>query len=168
MADAGILGVDDRVELIEGEVVEMNPIGSHHASSVDRLNRSFSKQTADRAIIRVQNPVRLSDLSEPQPDLALLKPRDDFYASSHPTAADVLLLVEVADSSLAFDSGVKLALYAAAGIPEVWIINLSAALVESHRSPQSGRFSEHDSHVKGDQISPAALPDLSLDVAEIF
>lgn len=142
MADAGILGADDRVELIDGEVVEMNPIGSRHAASVSRLNRLLLGLVADRAIVRVQDPVRLSDLSEPQPDLALLKFREDFYAKGHPTPDDVLLLIEVSDSSLAFDQGTKLSLYAISGIPEVWIIDLSRNVLTSYRTPEEGAYTQ--------------------------
>lgn len=168
MADAGILGRDDRVELIDGEVVEMSPIGSRHAASVSRLVRIFTSLVGDLAVVRVQDPVRLSDLSEPQPDLALLKPRDDFYASGHPTPADVYLIVEVADSSLAFDQGVKLSLYALCGIPEVWIVDLSTSVLTSYRTPDGGNYT-HTSRLKGgDEATIFLLPDIRLKVKTVF
>lgn len=115
MAEAGILGEDDRVELLEGEIVQMAPIGSNHRGTVDFLANSLVSRLGARAIVRTQNPIRLDDFSEPQPDVALLHPRADFYRRSHPTPADVLLLVEVADSSVAFDRQVKLPLYCPSG-----------------------------------------------------
>lgn len=118
MLRAGILTADDRVELIEGEVLRMSPIGSRHAGGVNRLNDFFVRKLEGRAIVGVQAPVHLSDLSEPQPDLALLRPREDFYSHSHPTPGDVLLLIEVAETSADFDRAVKAPLYARAGVPE--------------------------------------------------
>lgn len=168
MADAGILGPDDRVELIDGEVVEMSPIGSRHAASVSRLNKLFTDLAGDRVIVRVQDPVRLSDLSEPQPNLALLKPRDDFYASGHPTPADVYLLVEVADSSLGFDQSVKLPLYALSGIPEVWIVDLPMNVLTSYRTPDGGNYT-HISRLQGeDEATILLLPDIRQKVDTIF
>jgi Uma2 family endonuclease len=168
MAEAGILDVDDRVELIDGEVVEMNPIGSRQAACVARLNRLFSTRVLDQAIVWVQNSVRLSGHSELQPDLALLEPRDDFYAHAHPTPMDVLLLVEVADTSGAYDRGLKLPLYAAAEIPEVWVIDLSESVVESFRSPTSGQYRERRVFRDDDELIPYQFRALSIGVAEII
>lgn len=168
MADVGILGVDDRVELIDGEIVEMNPIGSRHASSVGRLTRLFSELVGSKAFVWVQNPVRLSELSEPQPDLALLKPRGHFYADAHPSATDVLLLVEVSDSSLAFDRDVKLALYAAAGIPEVWIVDLSAGVLTTYTSPSGGQFADRRQFRGDDRVKPTQVPGVSLRAGDVF
>jgi Uma2 family endonuclease len=120
MLQAGVLGEDDRLELIEGEIVQLSPINSRHAACVNRLNALFTSRLTGRAVVSVQNPIRLDTHSEPQPDLALLKPRPDFYAASHPNPEDVLLVVEVADTSADYDRGVKLALYARVGIAEVW------------------------------------------------
>ena len=124
MGQAGILGEDDRLELLEGEIVEMAPIGSRHQSVVDRLTRLFSNRVGDAAVVRVQGPVRLGDDSEPQPDLLLLRRRADFYATAHPGPEDVLLLVEVPDTSTEYDREVKLPLYARHGIAEVWLVGL--------------------------------------------
>jgi Uma2 family endonuclease len=125
MAEAGILSEDDRVELLEGEIVAMSPIGSRHAGLVNRLNRLFSQRAGDQVVVSVQNPVRLGGYSEPQPDLALLRPRADFYTSSHPGPEDVLLAVEVAETSAAVDREVKVPLYARFGVPEVWLVDLA-------------------------------------------
>jgi Uma2 family endonuclease len=125
MAAAGILGADERLELIEGQIVQITPIGSPHASSVKRTTSLFYRLLGDCATISVQDPVRLSNLSEPEPDVAVLRPRADFYAGAHPTPADVLLLVEVVDTTLRYDRRVKLPLYARSGIPEVWLVILA-------------------------------------------
>src|SRR5438105_616378 len=122
MGKAGILTEDDRVELLDGEIVEMSPIGSPHAGGVTRCMRVLTRLLGDWAVVAVQNPVRLGPLSEPQPDVAVLKPRPDLYADSHPTPKDVFLIVEVADTSATADRQVKLPLYARAGIPEVWLL----------------------------------------------
>ena len=125
MAESGILTEDDRVELIHGEIVEMAPIGRRHAAGVDRVADLFFHRFADGAIIRVQNPVRLDEYSEPEPDVALLRRCADYYEAGHPTPADVLLLVEIADTSTAADRQVKIPLYARSGIPEVWLVGLN-------------------------------------------
>src|ERR671938_948293 len=123
MAAAGVFTEDDRVELIEGEIVEMNPIGSRHAACVGRLTKLLERLAGDSAIVWVQNPVQVSDYSEPMPDVALLKRRDDFYAQANPQRTDVLLINEVADSSVEYDRDIKMPLYAGANIPEVWLFN---------------------------------------------
>jgi Uma2 family endonuclease len=135
MTQAGILSEDDRVELIEGEIVQMSPIGSRHARCVRLLNRIFSKGVGDRAIVDVQNPIRLGERLEPQPDVALLRPRPDFYAGVHPGPEDVLLIAEVMERSAAFDREVKAPLYARSGIPEVWWVDLEEEVVEVYREP---------------------------------
>lgn len=165
MGRTGILTEDDRVELIEGEVVQMSPIGSRHAACVGRLTRLFGRAVGDRAIVWVQNPVDLGKSSEVHPDLALLRPRPDFYAPRHPTSTDVLLLVEVAATSEDYDRDVKLPLYARAGIPEVWLVDLQKDRVEIHRKPMGQSYG--DVTVAGPTLSPQALADLSLSVSEI-
>jgi len=142
MADAGVLERDARVELVEGEIADMAPIGSRHAAAVNRLTRAFIAAVGARAIVSVQNPIRLGDRSEPQPDLALLRPRADFYASAAPTAADALLVVEVAQASAAYDRQVKVPLYAQHGVPEVWIVDLDDGLLRFYRALQSGRYAD--------------------------
>ncbi len=164
MGEAGILTADDRVELIEGELVAMAPIGADHAGKVNRLNRLLVRAAGDRAMVAPQNPVRLSDHSEPQPDFALLRPRADFYESGTPTPADVLLLIEVADSSLRFDRLVKLPLYARHGIREVWILDLNAGAVEIHRGPGPQGYASSRRAARGEAIAPEALPGMALQV----
>jgi Uma2 family endonuclease len=140
MAEAGILTREDRVELIDGEIIDMNPIGSPHAALVKRLNRLFARAAAEgMVLVSVQDPLRLDAYNEPEPDLMLLRPRADDYQANHPGAADVLLLIEVSDSSLAYDRGRKLALYAKFGVPEVWIVDLAGAAIEIYRQPKEGR-----------------------------
>ncbi len=162
MAEARILGEDDRVELLDGEIVQMTPIGSRHAACVDRLVRWFGRQVGDEAIVRVQGPIRLSEHSEPQPDLALLKPRPDFYAQAHPGPADVLLLIEVAETSSDSDRDVKLPLYARAGIGEVWLVDLTAERVEVYRQPWFRGYQDCHTVRRGQRLAPQALPDLNL------
>lgn len=168
MAQAGILSEDDRVELLEGEIVEMSPIGSRHAACVRHLNRFFSRELGERAIIDIQNPVRLGERSEPQPDVVLLRPRPDLYAAFHPGPADVLLVVEVAETSAAVDRQVKLPLYASAGIPEVWLVNLVSEGMEVCRNPSSQGYREVQQVGRGAYVSPQAFPDLQLPVDDIL
>ncbi len=157
MAQAGILTEDDRVELIEGEIVEMAPIGSRHAAGVDLANRLLGRLFGDLAIVRVQSPVRLNDRSEPQPDLTLLRPRPDFYASGHPGPEDVLLLVEVMESSADYDRRVKLPLYARYGIPEVWLEDLESRSIEACWQPSPEGYRAVRRFSSGDSLSPQAL-----------
>ena len=139
MAEAGILGEDDRVELIEGEIVYMSPIGGRHIACVNDLNGLLVPREGEGAIVSIQNPVRLGDHVEPEPDVTVLRWREGYRAGEMPTAADVLLLIEVADSSLNYDRQVKLRLYARALIPEVWIVNLQDRSIELYTGPSSGR-----------------------------
>jgi Uma2 family endonuclease len=140
MGETGILTRDDRVELIEGELIAMSPIGSGHSGTVNALNRRLVLAVGDRGVVAVQNPVQLDDLSEPQPDFSVLRPRDDFYRRATPRPHEVLLIVEVADSSLAYDRRVKRSLYARHGIPEFWIVNLTAGEVEVCRTPNGDHY----------------------------
>ncbi|MGB3849066.1 MAG: Uma2 family endonuclease [Tunicatimonas sp.] len=140
MAETGILTEDDRVELINGEIIAMSPINSPHGGSVKRINNYFSNLLGNQVIVSVQDPLVIGDASEPEPDVMLLKPRDDFYASAHPQPKDVYLLIEVADSSLHIDRKVKLPVYALAGVSEVWIVNLMDKQIEVFHSPSTGRY----------------------------
>lgn len=168
MAEAGIIAEDDRVELIEGEIFEVTPISSQHAACVKRLNKLFAHHVGERALVSVQDPVLLGEHSEPQPDLALLRPRPDAYASGHPGPHDVLLVVEVAEASLPYDRTVKIPLYGRAGIPEVWLVNLPGDAVEVHRKP-TPRGYEDVRHVRrGGTLAPGELPDMILDVKDIL
>ncbi len=170
MVEAGILGEDDRVELIEGEIITMAPPGLPHSSGVDRLTMLFAPPLAGRAIVRVQNPVRLSDRSEPQPDVALLRFRQDYYAGRVPDARldDVLLVVEVAHSSLRYDRNVKLPLYARSGVPEVWIVDVEARALDVYREPSADGYHLHDRRSTGDTVRPVAFPDVVLPVGDLL
>jgi Uma2 family endonuclease len=163
MAETGILSEDDRVELIEGEIVAMSPIGSRHAACVARLTALFSR-AGRHVIVWVQNPIRLAENSEPQPDVALLRPRADFYAAEHPGPEDVLLIVEVAETSAASDREVKVPLYARFGIPEVWLVDLAAEQVEVFRQPSSQGYQAILTLRRGESLTPLLLPDLSFTV----
>ena len=153
MADAGIFGEDDRIELIDGDLIDMAPIGPGHASVVNRLTQAFVLACAGRAIASIQNPVALDDTSEPQPDVVISRLRDDFYATGHPGPADILLLVEVADSSLRFDRTVKLPLYARAGIAEVWIVDSKHRTIDANKKPVGSGYGEMVTHQTGEQFA---------------
>jgi Uma2 family endonuclease len=168
MAEVGILHEDDRIELIEGELLEMAPIGSRHAACVDRLTYSFSGPTAGQAIVRVQNPIRLSRYTEPQPDFSLIRFRTDFYAASHPEPQDVLLVVEVADTSVGFDRDTKMPLYARAGIAEAWLVYLPENRIDVYRQPTPQGYQEVTSYTRGMHVSPLVLPTLVLAVDDIL
>ncbi len=169
MAEVGIFGEDDHLELLNGEIVDMAPIGSRHGSVVKLLTRFFSSSIGKQAILSVQDPLNLDARSEPEPDLMLLKPRDDFYAAAHPQAADVLLLVEVGDTTVRFDREVKLPLYASHGVAEVWLIDLETRQVEVCRSPlpDSGDYAERTT-VSAGLIAPRLLPDCEVDAGTLF
>lgn len=163
MAGAGILGEGDRVELIGGEIIDMAPIGQGHEATVNGLTRALVMACGDQAIVSVQNSVRLDRLNAPQPDFAVFKPRADFYATGdRPNPADVLLLVEVADSSLRFDRAVKLPLYARAGIAELWIVDLKRRVLHAHRHPTDGEYTEVTTHRPGDHLALAAAPGITV------
>ncbi len=168
MGESGILHEDDRVELVAGEIVEMTPIGSRHAASVKRLNHLLSERSTGRAILGVQDPLGLSDRDEPQPDVVLLRPRDDFYAGGHPRPEDVLLVIEVADSSLSYDLGVKVPLYAARGIPEVWIVDVGGERLHIFREPTGDSYRRHRELGRGDSVGPLELSMDELEVADIL
>ena len=167
MGEAGILTDDDRVELIEGELVAMAPIGSEHIASTNALTRLLVLAVGDRGIVSVGNPVRLNRNSEPQPDFAVLKPRDD-YRKTLPRPEDTMLAVEVSNTSLEYDRKVKLALYARGGIPEVWIVNLAAEEVEVHRSPAADNYTSVTRAGRSDDLTIEALPGVLIPVVGIF
>ncbi|MBV9280113.1 MAG: Uma2 family endonuclease [Chloroflexi bacterium] len=168
MAEAGILLEDDRVELIEGEIVEMSPIGRHHASAVNRLTNLFVPTFADVAIVSVQNPIRLSDDTEPQPDLTLLRPRSDFYDAGHPGPEDILLVVEVADTSVAYDRGLKIPLYWRSGIAESWLIDLTRGTVTVYGDVGPSGYGTSREVRRGEQLAPLAFPDRVLAIADML
>jgi Uma2 family endonuclease len=158
MAEAGILHEDDRVELIEGEIIEMTPIGSRHTGCVNKLTHLFTRLLGDQVIVSIQNPLRLGDKSEPEPDVALLMLRPDFYAERHPSADDTLLVVEVADASLVYDREVKVPPYARAGLAEVWLVDLAQQQVLVHRNPTAQGYQEVHAKRPGDRLAAKALP----------
>ncbi|MEP7337179.1 MAG: Uma2 family endonuclease [Acidobacteriota bacterium] len=168
MTAAGVFDEDDRLELIDGEIVEMSPIGPRHVAAVNRLNRVLSLQLADIAIISVQNPVELSRYSEPQPDLTLLKWRDDFYATALPTVADVLVAIEVSDTTVEKDRGLKIPSYARAGLTESWLIDLFNDHIEIHSQPSSGVYQEIRIILRGQPIVSKTIPQLRLNADDIL
>jgi Uma2 family endonuclease len=168
MGEAGILREDDRVELIDGEIVEMTPIGSRHAACVNRLNQVLQRALGERAIVSVQNPTSIPPHSEPQPDLMLLRPRADFYAAAHPEPRDVLLVIEVADTTVPFDRGVKIPLYARAGMVEVWLVDLTTDTVEVHRGPAGNRYADVERRGRGERLLCQAFPDIELSVDDVM
>lgn len=168
MAEVGLLAPDDRVELIEGEIVDMAPIGSRHGGSVYELNRLLVHAVGMRAVVLVQGPIRLGPRSEPQPDLALLRPRPDGYKRSHPTAAEVLLVIEVSDTTLKYDLQTKVPLYARHGIPAAWVFDLENRRLRSFRTPGEGRYLDVS---ETDQPGLTALPGLegvSVDLSTVL
>ncbi|MGH9902636.1 MAG: Uma2 family endonuclease [Pyrinomonadaceae bacterium] len=167
MGEAGIFG-DARLELIEGEIYEMSPIGSRHAACVTFLSMFLTRQFGDSLIVITQNPVRLNDFSEPQPDVALLRWRDDFYRRAHPSPADVLLLIEVSDTTVESDRTVKVPLYAAAGIPEVWLVNLPDERVEIYAGPAGGAYQSVRNVGRGEEAQALAVAGLSVNVADLL
>jgi len=168
MGETGILGEDERLELIDGEIFEMTPIGSPHGGRVNQLNRILTQAVGASAVVAVQNPLVLDQRSEPEPDLALLRPRADFYTDSHPRAADVLLLIEVADSSLQTDLNLKVPLYARHGIPEVWVVAIPDRQIQRFAHPEQGVYRTRET-LELRQPSPLpGLPDCSVDLAALF
>jgi Uma2 family endonuclease len=168
LAEAGILDEDDRVELLEGQLVDMSAIGPRHALAVDALNELLVMAAAGRAAVRVQNPIVLDDNSEPQPDFTLVRRPWDGYPHEHPRPSDIYLLIEVADSSLEFDLGAKLELYASAGIREFWVADLTSNRLLVHRRPRDGRYASVAVVDMSGTVQVEALPDVTISVAQIF
>lgn len=168
MAETGVLPPDARVELLGGEILDMSPIGPMHGSVTKRLIHFFSHAARDRWVLAVQDPVHLDEHSEPQPDLALLRPERDFYQKRHPRAEDVFLLIEVADASLATDRDVKLPAYGRAGIAEVWLANLNELVLEVYRDPHFTGYASKIIHRAGDAARPLAFPDVAVAVSGLF
>lgn len=168
MAEAGILRPDERIELIEGEIFEMSPIDPRHAGCVINLNRLLVTHVGDRAVVSPQNPLVIRPRSEPQPDLVVLRRRSVSYSRAHPVPEDVLLAIEVANTSVRFDRAVKSRLYARAGIGEYWLVDVAASIVMVHRRPSGDRYAEVLEVGLHERISPAAFPDVTLTVADFF
>ncbi|MGI9301789.1 MAG: Uma2 family endonuclease [Gammaproteobacteria bacterium] len=168
MGEAGIFAAGERVELIDGEVIDMSPIGSQHAGTVILLTDALKKAVGEEAVISVQNPIVLGDYSEPEPDIVLLRPRADFYRDSHPGAGDILLVIEVADSSLQGDREAKVPLYAHHGIPEAWLIDTRNSRMSIFHTPvETGYQQEHKTSVPG-LVKLQALPEVTVDLSRLF
>lgn len=168
MGEAGIFPPDARLELIDGEILHMAPIGFNHAGHVNRLISFLTISAQGLAVPSAQNPVQLGDLSEPEPDFLLLRPDPDFYTTRHPKAADVLLLVEVSDTTLRFDREQKRRLYAKHAIPEYWIVNLIDHCLEVYRQPQHDDYLSKTLLTKADSLNLVALPEVRVAVADIL
>ena len=166
MGEAGILTPDDHVELIYGEIVAMSPIGSRHGAGVDRATRELVRITGDNAIVRVQGSVELNDYNEPQPDIVLLRPKDDFYYGKQPGPNDILLIVEIADTSFAYDRNIKAKLYAETGVPEYWLADIKSGCLFVYRESTGISYLLVRQCHRGDTLAPALLPDcpISIDV----
>jgi Uma2 family endonuclease len=168
MRETAILAEDDRVELIDGEVREMSPIGPIHAAIVKRLNTLLGRLLDNTVILSIQDPIQLNDYTEPQPDLAILHHRDDFYAAAHPIADDVLLVIEVADSSVDYDRDEKMPRYAAAQIAEAWLVDISSDTVEQYWQPRNGKYLLKRLVERGDTIVAQSVSKLEIAVDAIF
>lgn len=167
LGETGILPPNARVELIEGEIVEMSPTGSRHAGCVNLLSRILNQQVRD-LIVATQNPLRLSDLSEPQPDIALLRFRQDFYRRRHPGPDDVLVVIEVADTTVHYDRHVKMPLYARAGIPEALLFNLPEDRLEYFARPEAGVYQVNEFINRGERFESTSIAGVTLDIEMIL
>ncbi len=168
MAASGILTERDRVELIEGEIVQMSPIGRKHAVCVDRLTVLFVMALASKVMIRAQNPVRLSDNSEPEPDFAILRGQPGDYLAEHPKPKDVIALVEVSDSTIQYDRETKAPLYAREGIQELWIVDLNELVIEVYRSPSLTGYQNLKTFRRGESLAFQAFPDTLFEVDRLL
>jgi len=168
MAESGVLPPDARVELLNGRIIDMSPIGPAHGGTVKQLSRLFNLLARGRWLVSTQDPVRLDDHSEPEPDVALLKTADDNYKTRHPRPDEVYLLVEVSDSTLDYDREEKLPAYGRAGVAEVWIVNLNEATLEVYREPHFTGYGSKTVLAAGDHIAPQLFPDAVVSVGELL
>jgi Uma2 family endonuclease len=168
MGDAGILLEDDRVELINGEIIAMSPIGNPHNAAVDRANRALVRAAGDSAIVRIQGSVQLNLYNEPQPDIVLLKPKDDFYAKDGASPPDIILIVEMADSSLKYDRGLKVELYAEMGVAEYWVADLNGGCVFAYSGPGEKSYGVVRQFRKGEVLAPELLPECRIPVEALL
>jgi Uma2 family endonuclease len=168
MAEVGLLAPDARVELIEGEIIDMAPIGTDHASVVNRLNRLLVMAVGDSGIVQIQGPARLDRYSEPEPDVAIFAPREDFYRHTRPSLAETLLVIEVSDSTLRYDRDVKIPLYARHGIPEVWLVDLQHGDLHFYRRPEDGRYVDQSITKAPGITTLSALPRVEVDLSGIL
>jgi len=168
MARAGVLTEDERVELVRGEIVAMSPIGIRHAACVNQITMRLNEWARRRFVVSIQNPIRLDDHSEPQPDIAVLKPRDDVYFEAQPRPGDVLVVIEVADTSMGYDREEKVPLYAEAGIPEMWLVNLPEGIIEIYTEPVDGVYSSVRQVTRGEVVVSTSLPGLSIRAKDVL
>jgi Uma2 family endonuclease len=168
MHEAGVFAEGDRFELINGEIREMSPIGRKHVSCIIRLVKFFEKKLGDRAMVSAQNSVLLSNYAQPQPDIAVLKWRDDFYEEHLPTPDDILLIIEVADSTIAYDRDEKMPFYAAHGIPEMWLFNVNKKIIEGYTQPSASGYKRMQRYEQGEALSILAFPDVIFNWSELF
>jgi Uma2 family endonuclease len=168
LIESGVFGSEPRIELVDGEILMMSPIGPWHGALVRRLDRFLQKNLPDSIECSVQLPIVVEDHSEPEPDIALIRHRDDDYKREHPSPRDVVLLIEVAQSSLAIDLGKKLRVYAAGGVPEYWVIDVANKMLIVHRDPAGATYRHVTTFVAGSSLAPMAVPDCKLDLAWLF
>jgi len=168
MGETGILRQQERVELIEGEVIDKSPIGSNHSGTVLYLSKVLNSNLTDIAYVSVQSPIILNDHNEPEPDIVLLKPRNDFYRHSHPTPSDIMLIIEVADTSVRYDREIKIPLYAKHTIPEVWLVDLESNQLTKYSSPNNGQYEMSEIANNLSQLSVQELRDFAFDFSKLF
>ncbi len=168
MATEGIIKPDEKVELIRGEIIKMSPMGTRHAAGIARLTQLFSRKFGDLILLGVQNPIRLNNNSQPEPDLSLLIPRSDFYVAAYPCPQDIYLIIEVSDSTLDYDHYTKIPLYAEANIQEVWIVNLKEECLEVYRHPLHGSYQAIQKYYRGESIFIESFPAIELTLIEIL
>jgi Uma2 family endonuclease len=168
MGQFGIFPGDTRVELVCGEIIDMSPIGERHAACVATLTQLITLRLRLSVLVWAQNPIVLDDYSEPQPDLAILKPRADNYRTSKPTPGDVLLVIEVSDTTLEYDQKVKVPLYARAGIPETWLVNLPEERIEVYSDPAGGEYQAARPYARGRRLQSHTLASLRLSVSKVL
>lgn len=168
MGEVGVFKVDENNELVAGEIIKMSPIGRRHAACVRRLDYLLNRQLGDRVIIDTQNPIQLNNLSQPQPDLVLLQPRPDFYEERHPQPSDILLLIEVADTTIDFDQQVKIPLYCQSEIQEVWLIDLNQNIVRVYRTPTTNGYQSIQFFTVEQTLTLGAFPEFNFNVNQIF
>lgn len=168
MGEAAVFAPDVHLELINGEIIEMAPIGSSHAAIVNVLAAFFNRAVDERALVSIQNPLVTGRHSVPQPDLMILRPRADSYFGAHPSAEDTLLVVEVADTTLSFDLDIKIPVYASAGVPEVWVVDIQGRSLHVFRDAAPSGYRTARSLGCKERIAPQALPEIMVDVATLF
>jgi Uma2 family endonuclease len=168
MSEQGIIKPDEKVELIRGEIIKMSPMGTRHAACIYRLTQLFSRKFADLILLGVQNPIRLNDNSQPEPDLSLLIPRSDFYVSAHPQPEDIYLIIEVSDSTLDYDRNTKIPLYAEANIKEVWLVNLQEECLEVYRYPVNFIYQSIQKYERGESVVIESFSEIELTLSEIL